>query len=52
MTVLADFVLLGHQQVGSFALSSDKTKLFSMAVGSIPGHYLRDIQQQGNPGAD
>lgn len=33
MTVLADFVLLGHQKVGSFALSSDKTKLFSMAIG-------------------
>ena len=33
MTVLADFILLGHQQVGSFALSSDKTKMFSMAIG-------------------
>lgn len=34
MTVLADFVLLGHQNVGSFALSSDKTKLFSVAIGA------------------
>ena len=34
MTVLADFVLLGHQQVGSFALSSDKTKLFGTAIGA------------------
>lgn len=34
MTVLADFVLLGHQQVGSFALSSDKTEMFSMAIGA------------------
>lgn len=34
MTVLADFILLGHQQVGSFALSSDKTELFSMAIGA------------------
>ena len=34
MTVLADFVLLGHQQVGSFALSSNKTKMFSMAIGA------------------
>lgn len=33
MTVLADFILLGHQQVGSFALSSDKTKMFAMAIG-------------------
>lgn len=34
MTVLADFVLLGSQQVGSFALSSDKTKIFSVALGA------------------
>ena len=35
MTVLADFVLLGHQGVGSFALSSDKTELFSVALGAF-----------------
>ena len=34
MTVLADFIFLGHQSVGSFALSSDKTELFSMAIGA------------------
>lgn len=34
MTVLADFIFLGHEQVGSFALSSDKTQLFSMAIGA------------------
>lgn len=34
MTVLADFILMGHQSVGSFALSSDKTKVFAMAVGA------------------
>lgn len=34
MTCMADFILLGHQSVGSFALSSDKTKTFSMAIGS------------------
>lgn len=44
MTVLADFVLLGHQQVGSFALSSDKTELFSMAVGA----YLDVIAEAFN----
>lgn len=33
-TVLADFILLGQQAVGSFALSSDKTKLFSTAIGT------------------
>lgn len=34
MTMLADFVLLGHETVGSFALSSDKTALFSVALGT------------------
>lgn len=35
MTVLADFLMLGHQQVGSFALSSDKTEMFSTAIGAF-----------------
>jgi hypothetical protein len=34
-TVLADFIFLGQQAVGSFALSSDKTALFAAAVGSF-----------------
>jgi hypothetical protein len=33
MTMLADFVLMGHENVGSFALSSDKTALFAVALG-------------------
>ena len=32
-TLLADFILLGHEGVGSFSLSSDKTKLFGVALG-------------------
>ena len=44
MTVMADFILLGHQQVGSFALSSDKTELFAMAIGA----YLDIICQEFN----
>jgi hypothetical protein len=35
MTVLADFILLGHEKVGSFALSDDKTDLFAVALGTI-----------------
>jgi len=35
MTVLADFILLGHEKVGSFALSSTKTNLFSTAIGAF-----------------
>lgn len=34
-TVMADFILLGQEAVGSFALSSNKTKMFSLAVGSF-----------------
>ena len=35
MTMLADFILLGHEKVGSFALSDNKTNLFAMALGTI-----------------
>ena len=35
VTVMADFLLLGSSQVGSFALSSDKTNLFGVALGTI-----------------
>jgi len=34
MTCLADFLLLGHEKVGSFALSATKTHLFSVALGA------------------
>lgn len=44
MTVLSDFILLGHEQVGSFALSSDKTNLFSTAMGA----FLQHIQEVMN----
>jgi hypothetical protein len=39
MSQLADFLILGHEKVGSFALSSDKTSLFSVAHGA----YLDSI---------
>lgn len=34
MSMLSDFILLGHEKVGSFALSSDKTELFGVALGA------------------
>lgn len=34
MTMLADFILLGHEKVGSFALASSKTNIFSSALGA------------------
>ncbi len=42
MTVMADFILLGHEKVGSFALSSSKTELFSMALGAYMDS-IRDV---------
>ena len=33
-SVLADFIMLGQQQVGSFALADTKTKIFALAVGT------------------
>lgn len=35
MTTLADFLMLGKGDTGSFALASSKTKLFASAMGSI-----------------
>jgi len=32
MTMLADFILLGHEKVGSFALASSKTDVFALAL--------------------
>lgn len=34
MSVLADFIMLGSNAAGSYALSSDKTELFSLALGT------------------
>ena len=34
MTVLADFILLGHQSTGTYSLSSDKSQMFTVAIGS------------------
>ena len=34
MSVLADFIMLGSNSAGSYALSSDKTELFSLALGT------------------
>lgn len=35
MTLMADFLMLGHDKVGSFALASSKTELFAVALGSF-----------------
>lgn len=35
MTVLADFILVGHQSVGSYSLHTDKSGLFRLGVQSV-----------------
>ena len=39
IVMLADFLLLGHERVGSFSLSSDKTDLFALSIAA----YLESI---------
>ena len=48
-TVMADFIMLGHEKVGSFALSSDKTELFSMAIGAFLDVICETFNNQGIP---
>ena len=35
MTVLADFIMLGHQSTGTYNLSADKSQLFTVAIGAF-----------------
>lgn len=49
MTVLADFIFLGHQSTGSWALSSDKTELFAMASGAFLDIICETFNNQGIP---
>jgi hypothetical protein len=46
MTLLADFIVLGHEKVGSFALSSSKTALFSVALGAFLETICEGIEAQ------
>lgn len=49
MTVLADFIFLGHDQTGSWALSSDKTRLFAVAIGAFLDIICETFNSQGIP---
>lgn len=42
MTVLADFILLGHEKVGSFSLGSSKIDLFTTAIEAW-GNMICDV---------
>ena len=43
MSMMADFILLGHGKVGSYALSENKTDLFSTAVGAVADSIAEPI---------
>lgn len=45
MTVLADFILLGHEKVGSFSLGSTKVDLFTTAIAQI-AQSIADVFNQ------
>ena len=48
-SVLMDFIFLGQGSVGSFALSSDKTELFSLAVGTYLDIICEAFNSQAIP---
>lgn len=49
MTMMADFMLLGSRQVGSYALSSDKSELFAVALGALTDSICGVINRHGIP---
>lgn len=49
MTAMADFLLLGHEQNGSFALSSNKTHLLSSALGALMSGIAEQFNNKGIP---
>ena len=49
MSVMADFLFLGHEGVGSFALGSSKTKLFATAIGAFLDIICETFNSQGIP---
>lgn len=49
MTVLADFIVLGHEKVGSFALADSKTDLFGVALGAWLDSICQEINTKAIP---
>lgn len=49
MSVLSDFILLGHEQVGSFALGTQKMDLWTMAVDAIATSIAEVVNQHAIP---
>lgn len=49
ITVMADFVMMGHEKVGSLALASSKTSMFALAVGAILEQIASEINDREIP---
>ena len=49
MTLLADWLVMGHEKVGSFALASSKTELFAIALGSLLDSVAMTINRHAVP---
>ena len=49
MSVLSDFILLGHEKVGSFALGSQKMDLWTMSVEAIAKSIAEVMNQYAIP---
>lgn len=49
MTMLADFVLLGHEGVGSFALGNSKVDMFTTAIDSWARSICEVVNQHAIP---
>lgn len=46
MSIMADFLMLGHGKTGSFALSSDKTDKFIIAIGAWLNSIAATVNRQ------
>lgn len=49
MTVLADFIMLGHQSTGTYNLGTDKSQMFAVAVGAYLDIIAEVFNNKGIP---
>lgn len=49
MQIFADFLMLGHERTGSFALSDSKTDVFALAVASVVNSIIEVLNRYALP---
>ena len=49
MTVMADFIMMGHEKVGSFALTDNKTHMFAVAMNAMLDEPTEVFNRHGIP---